>query len=132
MKQIIAAMTLSLMSSLTAAENLNGVWELVSGNYVDGSGKLVEYRNLDMRALKIITDTHFSFTSMKGGDFWASGTGTYKLSGGKYIETLRYNSFGEETGAVFSFRTKIEESTWYNERWEDGKRVEYEIWQRVE
>ncbi|AQQ68852.1 hypothetical protein Mag101_15340 [Microbulbifer agarilyticus] len=132
MKKLAIAIALSLVSSLSAAKELVGVWELVSGNYVDGSGTLVDYKDLDMQALKVISDSHFSFTSMKGGDFWASGTGTYELADGKYTETLRYNSFGQATGAQFAFTTRIEDSLWYNERWEDGKRVEYEVWQRVE
>ncbi|WP_066967406.1 hypothetical protein [Microbulbifer sp. Q7] len=132
MKQLVIAIVLSLGSSLSLAKDLTGVWELVSGNYVDGSGKLVDYKELDMKALKVITDSHFSFTSMKGGTFWASGTGTYALKDGQYIETLRYNSFGEKAGAIFAFTTQVEDTTWTNERWEDGKRVEYEVWQRVE
>ncbi|MCA0894605.1 hypothetical protein [Microbulbifer agarilyticus] len=132
MKKFAIAIALSLVSSLSVAKELVGVWKLVSGNYVDGNGTLVDYKDLDMQALKVISDSHFSFTSMKGADFWASGTGTYELVDGKYTETLHYNSFGQAAGAKFAFTTRIEDTHWYNERWEDGKRVEYEVWQRVE
>nr|WP_010130182.1 hypothetical protein [Microbulbifer agarilyticus] len=132
MKRLIAAVVLTLMSSVSAANELIGVWKLVSGNYADGSGTLVDYKDLDMQALKVISTSHFSFTSMKGADFWASGTGTYELADGKYTETLHYNSFGQAAGAKFAFNTRIEDTHWYNERWKDGKRVEYEVWQRVE
>ncbi|WP_160154647.1 hypothetical protein [Microbulbifer sp. ALW1] len=132
MKRFILSVIFSLFSSLSFSKDLTGVWELVSGNYVDGSGKLVNYKDLDLKALKVISDSHFSFTSMKGDVFWASGTGSYELSEGQYIETLRYNSFGEPAGTTFAFTTRIEESLWYNERWKDGERVEYEVWQRIE
>ena len=134
MNRLSILLSILLLSPFAAAstKDLQGVWQLVSGEYLNGEGKLISYKSLDMRSLKIISESHFSFTSMKGDTFWASGTGSYKLEDGKYVEELQYNSFGESPGAVFSFETKIEDEYWYNSRWEDGKRVEYEVWQRVE
>ncbi|MCQ3829259.1 hypothetical protein HXX02_07360 [Microbulbifer elongatus] len=132
MKKTVLALALSLISSFASADNLTGAWELVSGSYVDNKGTLLDYQELDFKALKIISDRHFSFTSMKGGKFWASGTGTYEVADGKYTETLHFNSFGEQSGAKFVFTTRVEDEYWYNERWKDGERVEYEVWRRVE
>ncbi|WP_051687386.1 hypothetical protein [Microbulbifer sp. HZ11] len=131
-RQYIWAFIFSLISSFASADSLTGAWELVSGNYVDNKGTLLDYQDLDFKALKIISDRHFSFTSMKGGEFWASGTGTYEVADGKYTETLYFNSFGEQSGAKFVFTTRVEDEYWYNERWKDGERVEYEVWRRVE
>ncbi|NVK24827.1 MAG: hypothetical protein HWE10_07850 [Gammaproteobacteria bacterium] len=61
----------------------------------------------------------------------ASGTGTYQVENGEYKETLQFNSFGQPHGTEFIFKTKIDGDYWYNSRWHDGKRVEYEVWRRV-
>lgn len=132
MKNIVLILFLALASPLVTANELPGVWQLVSGEYVDGNGELVQYRSIGLKSLKVVSATHFSFTSMKGGEFWASGSGTYELGNGTYAEKLLYNSFGEKPGTVFSFDTRLEGDVWYNSRWEDGKRVEYEVWRRVE
>lgn len=128
-----AAAIFLLFAGLTAqAGDLEGVWKLTSGEYVNGEGELVNYQSVDLKSLKLISETHFSFTSMKGDEFWASGSGTYVFSDGKYSETLQHNSFGEKPGKVYSFNSKVEGDYWYNSRWEGDKRVEYEVWQRVE
>ncbi|WP_145924339.1 hypothetical protein [Microbulbifer aggregans] len=132
MKKIVGMSCLLSLSSLALAEDLTGVWQLVSGEYVNGSGDLVDYQDHDLQSLKVISRSHFSFTSMKGTEFWASGAGTYEVADGKYTEKLQHNSFGEEAGTLYIFDTKIEGEYWYNSRWEDGKRVEYEVWKRVE
>ncbi|ALS98053.1 hypothetical protein [Lacimicrobium alkaliphilum] len=133
MKQIKMLVIFLIFAAGAAAEGeLEGVWELVSGEYVDPKGELVDYQTMKMKSLKIISDSHFSFTSMKGDEFWASGTGKYDFKQGKYTEKLHYNSFGAEPGSEFSFDSKLEGEYWYNSRWDGDKRVEYEVWQRIE
>lgn len=132
MKKSFIFIMLFALSLSVKAEDLSGVWQLVSGEYIDQHDKLINYQDLQMQSIKILTQTHFSFTSMKGDQFWASGTGTYKVSDGKYTETLQYNSFGEKVGAEFTFEFKREGDFWYGSRWKDGKRVEYEVWQKIE
>lgn len=134
MKFLFALIALLFISpiAVSASTNLEGVWKLQSGEYINGEGDLVSYESLNMRSLKIISGSHFSFTSMKGDTFWASGTGSYEFEDGKYIEKLHLNSFGEKPGALFAFDAKVEGEYWYNTRWENGKRVEYEIWQKIE
>tara|TARA_R110002126_G_scaffold54341_14_gene147187 strand:- start:2803 stop:3201 length:399 start_codon:yes stop_codon:yes gene_type:complete len=132
MKKIIVLLLLGCFAHIAAASELEGVWELVSGEYVDAEGKLVAYESVDLQSMKIISTSYFSFTSVKGDQFWASGSGTYQLTSGQYKEVLKYNSFGQSPGAEFVFKTKIDGDYWYNSRWEGDTRVEYEVWRRVE
>ncbi|WP_051234933.1 hypothetical protein [Marinimicrobium agarilyticum] len=132
MGKIILFILLFSVSLVSTANELEGVWELVSGEYVDSEGQLVKYNSLDLRSLKILSPTHFSFTSVKEGEFWAAGSGTYKVENGKYTEILSYNSFGQSHGSEFVFDTRVEKDFWYNSRWDGEKRVEYEVWRRVE
>lgn len=125
-------MLILLACPAASASTLDGVWKLVSGEYVNEKGELVDYQTIDLQSLKVISGSHFSFTSMKGDKFWASGTGTYEITDGKYIEKLWHNSFGEKRGATFTFDTRIEEKYWYNSRWDGEKRVEHEVWRKVE
>lgn len=128
----LAALLIFTPMAMASSTDLQGVWQLESGEYVNGEGELISYESLNMQSLKIISESHFSFTSMKGDTFWASGTGSYEFSDGKYIESLQLNSFGEAPGAVFEFDSKIDGDYWYNTRWKEGTRVEYEVWKRVE
>lgn len=132
MRNALVSLFLLFFTQFSFATELEGVWELVSGEYVDGEGKLISYESIKLNSLKVISTTHFSFTSIKEGKFWASGTGTYKLKSGQYKEVIKYNSFGENPGAVFVFNTKIEGNYWFNSRWDGNTRVEYEVWRRVE
>ncbi|MDQ2075872.1 hypothetical protein [Marinimicrobium sp. ABcell2] len=132
MAKIFLLVYFLFIGATAAANDLAGVWELVSGEYIDGEGELLDYEALELQSLKMISNSHFSFTSMKGNEFWASGTGTYEIVNGKYIETLQYNSFDEAPGTTFTFDTKVEDEYWYNSRWEGDVRVEYEVWRRLE
>lgn len=132
MCRIVSLLLILFACPAAAAGTLEGAWELVAGEYVNEQGELVDYHSIQLHSLKVIAGSHFSFTSMRGEKFWASGTGTYALVGGKYIETLQHNSFGEKAGATFTFDTKVEDKYWFNARWEGDKRIEYEVWRKVE
>ncbi|QGX39479.1 hypothetical protein [Permianibacter aggregans] len=112
------------------ANDFNGVWELVSGEYVDGSGKLVDYQTLGMKSVKLLADGHYQFISMAGDKFWAAGAGTYQVEGERYVETPRFVSYPMETATVYAFRFRRDGELWCNERWQDGRRVEYEVWRK--
>lgn len=127
----ILGLGLLLGSQSIAATGLEGTWQLISGEYIDAKGKTVSYASTDMQSLKVLTPEHFSFTSMKGEQFWAAGTGTYEFKDGQYAESLLLNSFGEKVGASFVFQAQVEGDMWYNSRWKDEQRVEYEVWQRI-
>ncbi|WP_337879219.1 hypothetical protein [Rheinheimera sp.] len=128
----IAALLVLLVSAWVQATELNGSWQLVEGEYLDAEGQLVSYQDVKMTAQKVLSDHHFSFTSMRDGKFWAAGSGTYSTKAGHYTETLSLNSFGEASGAQFSFSYTVENGVWTNSRWKEGKRVEYEVWRKLE
>ena len=132
MKYLRAGILCTTFSALTSAEELTGVWQLVKGEYVNAEGQLVDYAQLDLHSIKIISATHFSFNSMQGNKFYASGSGTYRFSDGHYRETLQFNSFGESPGKIYEFSSKLEDGFWYNSRWSQGQRVEYEVWKKIE
>ncbi len=132
MKKLALVVLLSVFGSSVSANDLTGVWALESGEYVNNEGETVDYKSIGLQSTKIISQSYFSFTSMRGGDFWASGSGRYELDDGKYIEKLEHNSFSEKPGATFTFKTKIDDDVWYNSRWEGDERVEYEVWRRIE
>jgi hypothetical protein len=130
-KIIINSVFVLLLAGCCKTNSLEGTWELLEGEYVDKQGNMITYKEVGMKSLKMISGTHFSFTSMKGDEFWAGGTGTYQLQDGVYTESLTYNSFGEKPGTQFSFEYKLEGGHWTNSRWQDGKRVEFEIWRKL-
>ncbi|WP_105102316.1 hypothetical protein [Microbulbifer pacificus] len=132
MKKIVSALLILFWCQTASANTLDGVWELISGEYVNEKGELVDYESIELHSIKIIANSHFSFTSMKGDRFWASGAGTYEMANGKYTEKLQHNSFGEKPGTTFTFDTKVEENYWYNTRWKGEKRVEYEVWRKID
>ena len=112
-------------------EAFQGTWILVSGEYVNHEGKLVSYEELGITSQKIIADGHFSFVSMSNNSFWAAGTGTFTIENNQYIENLQMASFAVENNGNYPFTFSLIGDTWKNERWKDGKRVEFEVWQRV-
>lgn len=122
----------SLSFSVNANENLfSGTWELISGEYVDQEGGLVSYEELNLRSLKVISKTHFSFVTMSGDKFWSSGSGTFKYTDDQYIESPLYTSFNSPKGKQYIFKYRFEGDTWFSSRWENEKRVEFEVWKRV-
>lgn len=133
MKFSIFTFIFGILFSVSAyASDIEGVWELVSGEYKNEHGEMVAYDEIGLKSLKIISGSHFSFTSMKGERFWASGSGSYSFSEGRYVEELKFNSFGEKPGARFSFSADLDGEYWRNARWDNGERVEFEVWKRVE
>jgi hypothetical protein len=121
-----------LSFSVNANENLfSGTWKLISGEYINNKGNLISYEELNLRSLKIITNTHFSFITMSGDKFWSSGAGTFKYTNSEYIESPLFTSFNSPKGKKYVFKYKIEGEKWFSSRWKSDKRVEYEVWQRV-
>lgn len=125
-------LVLILSFSVNANEQLfSGTWELVSGEYIDHEGNLVSYEDLNLSSIKVINDTHFSFVTMSGDKFWSSGAGTFKFTNNEYIESPLYTSFNSPKDKKYVFKYKKEGDKWFSSRWENEKRVEYEVWQRV-
>ncbi|MFC3094041.1 hypothetical protein DRW07_11210 [Alteromonas sediminis] len=119
-----------LVSASLHAHPFVGTWELVSGEYIDQDGKRVQYSDLNFKSLKVITEQHFSFVTMAGEAFWSAGAGQYWFTDDQYIELPSYNSFSSPKGKKYVFTYKINGDEWHNERWENGVRVEFEVWRR--
>ncbi|GHE87581.1 hypothetical protein [Thalassotalea profundi] len=108
-----------------------GTWQLVSGEYLNDKQVMISYDSLGLSSQKIINEQHFSFVSMANGKFWAAGTGTYTYNEKEYFESPKMASYPLESGGVYTFKYKIQDNLWHNERWHNNIRVEYEIWQKV-
>ncbi|MCL2917717.1 hypothetical protein [Shewanella litorisediminis] len=118
------------------AQALIGSWELVSGRYLDGEGRWVSYNTLGLVAIKVISASHFSFTTMKTvknkQEFWAAGAGEYRLNGQSYTEYPSLNSFQVPHGQGFSFDYELKGNQWHTKRFEEGVLKEEEVWQRLD
>jgi hypothetical protein len=91
----------------------------------------VIYKNPDLRAVKIITPTHFSYITEKGdGSFYVAGAGTCKIEKEQYSETIDYSSAPTMKNKSYTFKYHIENDLWYMQGMEDGSLTE-EIWQRL-
>ncbi|GIU17712.1 hypothetical protein [Shewanella sp. MBTL60-007] len=117
-----------------------GSWKLVSGRYLDGKGNWIDYSELKLEAIKVISAKHFSFTTIKNvgtkdkpkTEFWAAGTGHYEYTASDYVEYPELNSFGVKPNTPFSFSYVIEGDEWRTERIEDGELKEQEVWHRLD
>lgn len=115
---------------------LLGSWQLVSGRYLDDKAQWVDYQTLNLTAIKVISEGHFSFTTMKMVEgqrqFWAAGAGTYQATATEYRERPELNSFGVSDRAEFVFSYRIEGHQWHTQRFEEGELKEAEVWQRLD
>lgn len=128
---LMTASALLLPAVSWAASPFTGTWQLVDGEYLDQYGKTLQYADMQMQSLKVLDEEHFSFTSMANGKFWSSGVGGYRYDDNVYVETPRYTSYEVPAGKSYQFRYRLQGDHWVNERWENGQRVEREVWQRV-
>lgn len=124
---------LSCAGSLSANEgNFEGAWQLISGEYVNHKGELVNYKDLQLSSIKIITNGHFSFVTMSGDKFWSSGTGKFEATESEYIETPIHTSYHIEKGTQYVFKYQLESDTLTSKRIENGKQVELEVWKKID
>lgn len=123
---------LILLSTSTFADSnpFLGTWQLVSGEYLNENTEIVSYESLGISSQKVIGSKHFSFVSMAKEKFWAAGTGTYSYNKNEYFESPTMASYPLEDGGTYTFKYKIKDNLWHNERWLDGIRVEYEVWKK--
>ncbi|GAB7125731.1 hypothetical protein JCM19000A_02380 [Silvimonas sp. JCM 19000] len=118
--------------ALQTASDLNGAWRLLAGEFVEENGQVTHYDQAGVASIKLLVDGYFSFTSSSTAGFYGCATGRYEVGAdGAYIESplLAYNP--SMLQRQFAFRARLEGDLWINERWEDGKRVELETWQRI-
>lgn len=132
-RSIILAIVCSLLLSFNASSNpFKGTWQLVSGEYIDYQGNLIKYQQLNLSSIKVLSEEHFSFVTMEGDKFWSSGAGNYAYTEKVYVESPIYTSYNAPKGGKYRFDYQLKEDKWYNSRWEEGIRVEYEVWQKID
>ena len=97
-----------------------------------GKGGVVNYASRKLAGTKVLADGHFAFTTTTSdGKFWAGGAGTYAGDAARYVETPLMASYPLENGGSYEFRCTLQGDVWTLERWQNGRRVEREVWQRV-
>ena len=107
---------------------LTGVWELVSGEWtMQDSTYVLPGPGMKMKSMKYYARDHFFCIGMNapGIDRYAF-SGTYKIDGESYTETVTYST-GGNIGEVYPLKFKVSGDTlklkgdWFHETW---KRVE--------
>lgn len=138
----------TLVTQTSATDRLQGAWRLQQGKYLDDKGVWQDYAALHLQAIKVIADGYFSFTTVKQPpsksgiaaelaptEFWAAGSGQYKLTDTQYTEYLSLNSFGAKHGQAFSFEYTLEQqgdkTLMHTKRIEKGQLKEVEVWQKL-
>ncbi len=115
---------------------LVGSWTLSSGKYLNDKGKWINYQDLNLSAIKVISQNYFSFTTMQTSSgvktFWAAGTGKYQLTQQHYTEFPSLNSFNVKEGESFTFSYKLIGNEWHTERFEAGVLSEVEVWKKLD
>lgn len=121
---------LSLFPAALSANPLEGSWRLVSGQLIDDE-TITDYDEAQIKSIKVIAGNHFSFVSHKGDSFYASAAGRVVVDGDSYSEVPQYASYPPLIGKTFSFTFELDGDVWRKERYENGKLVEVEVWQRL-
>ena len=142
---LILSLLLPLTSTALASELMTnpfiGSWQLESGKYLDDKDEWQDYKSLNLKAIKVISSSHFSFTTMKEieqadgekkQEFWAAGTGRYEFTDSLYIEYPELNSFGVAPGESFAFEYHMKDQELHTKRIEQGELKEVEVWQRLD
>ncbi len=134
------ASTFTASATELSANPFIGSWQLGSGKYLDDKGEWQDYAALNLKAIKVISASHFSFTTMKEvnqdgevkSEFWAAGTGHYEFTDTRYIEYPALNSFGVAEGESFAFEYEIKGQELHTKRVEKDVLKEVEVWQRLD
>ncbi len=108
-----------------------GAWELLSGSYTGEDHTVIDYSGASIQSLKVLSENKFSFVTTAQGAFYAAGGGDYVIENDCYVEIPTLASNADMIGKRFVFQYKIEGDLWTNSRWQDGVRVEHEVWKRV-
>lgn len=95
-----------------------GTWQLFSATLVENGDSITTDYTKDKKFIKIINDSHFSFTSHdlnKGKDSataaFSAGAGSYTLKDSLYTESLEFCSAREWEGHDFTFTVTIQNDT---------------------
>jgi hypothetical protein len=120
------------MDDNTHPSKLVGAWELISGSYIGEDQAAVDYSQAGIKSLKVLSERKFSFVTTAQGAFYAAGGGDYTAENGLYVEIPALASQTEMLGQRYEFEFQLHGDTWVNSRWQNGVRVEYEVWRRVQ
>lgn len=106
-----------------------GTWTLLSGEIAEPGQSTRAY--VAMQSMKVLSKEFFSFVSRREGAFYGAASGSYHFDASSYTEVPQLASWGTMQGEAFTFSYRIEGELWHNERFDgEGRRVEYEVWQR--
>ncbi len=120
------------MNNTTNPSNpLVGAWELVSGSSVNEDNSVTNYEEAELKSLKVLSENRFSFITSSKGSFYAAGGGEYIVENDTYAEIPSQASHSVMLGQRYQFQYQLDGDTWMNSRWQDGVRVEFEVWKRV-
>ncbi len=108
-----------------------GAWELLSGFYVGENGTITNYDQANIKSLKVLSESKFSFVTTANGTFYAAGAGDYLVENDTYMEIPGLASEPAMIGQRYAFQYKLEGDTWTNSRRREGVVVESEVWRRV-
>ncbi|MEO6060941.1 MAG: hypothetical protein ABIQ99_03275 [Thermoflexales bacterium] len=109
-----------------------GAWELVSGSYAGDDQSVTDYTEAEIKSLKVLSGSRFSFVTTAQGAFYAAGAGEYTAEDGRYAEMPQFASHASMLGQRFEFQYQLDGDTWTNTRWQGDVRVELEVWKRVQ
>ncbi len=104
---------------------------MVSGSYTGEDQVTIDYAAAGVKSLKVLADGKYSFVTTAKGEFYAAGAGDYRAENGLYVEIPALASHSEMIGQHYEFQYQLEGDTWTNSRWQNGVRVEYEVWKKV-
>jgi hypothetical protein len=97
---------------------IKGTWQLFSATLVENGDSTTTDYTKDKKFIKIINDSHFSFTShdlAHGKDSataaFSAGAGSYTLKDSTYTERLEFCSAREWEGHDFTFTVSIKNDT---------------------
>ncbi len=133
---IVLAFSLSFYKG--PSNELEGTWELVSGEYISPNDTLVVPQSPSAKAIKVINKTHFATVHQDPSrkEIYCNA-GTYTLDEDIYTENLLFVSDMGSIGMTISFTSKIEGDQWtvtgpLKESDEQGPGWELvEVWKKV-
>lgn len=117
--------------SVAQVHPLQGDWEFVSGRFTLANGTVRTADNTQLRSIKIIGPTRFSFITVRAdGSLGRAAAGRYTISGNTYTEYLDLVSPVDAQGTTGVFTWRIEGDTWYHNGEARGVKFE-EVWRRA-
>lgn len=115
----------------TSTMPLDGAWEMVSARYTAANGTVSEFSSNELRALKTIGNSRFTFITVRAdGSFVRAGGGSCAIAGSTYTERVDYASVESMRGKTYVFDWKLVGDTWSHSGMTQGTKFE-EVWRRA-